>query len=562
VRRARPGHYGEKMLKNITIRGGLTLVISVFVAFLLIVIGVGYGALKLASNGLQDVQHNSIALTRLNASSAKLLQVRLALGSYETLFSVGKQTDDLLPAAHKVLAESTDDFRSYMTGPFGSDDEEHLAHAVETARSALVDQAIEPEFKALSDNDFNTFRNIQGETANNYYATYAKAIDSLQQLQIDSQQRQAETASMRFRMATVAFAAIGVAAIVIGIMARVGLSAAVVKPVNQTIRHFQRIAAGDLTIAVRVRSRNEMGQLLGALTQMRDGLVDTVSKVRGSTTAITLGANEIASGNADLSRRTEQQAAALEETAASMEELSATVKQNADNAQQANRLAHGALETVTRGGTVVSRVTETMDGITASSRKVAEIIGMIEGIAFQTNILALNAAVEAARAGEQGRGFAVVASEVRSLAQRSGTAAKEIKELIGESAAKVEQGASLVVEAGKTMREAMQSVERVTGIMGEIEAAALEQSDGIAQVNKAITQIDEVTQHNAALVEEAAAAAKSLEEQAAVLRQAVAVFRLDENGQAAGRAVTSTSSDHYDADLPAVPQRVSALQTA
>ena len=531
------------MLKNITIRGGLTLVISVFVAFLLIVIGVGYGALKLASDGLQDVQHNSIALTRLNASSAKLLQVRLALGSYETLFSVGKQTDELLPAAHKVLAESTGDFRSYMAGPFSSDEEEHLAHAVETARAVLVDQAIEPEFKALADNDFNTFRNIQGETANTYYATYAKAIDSLQRLQIDSQQRQAETAAMRFRIATLAFAAIGVVAIVIGVMARVGLSAAVIKPVNQTIRHFQRIAAGDLTIAVKVRSRNEMGQLLGALTQMRDGLVDTVSKVRGSTGAITLGANEIASGNADLSRRTEQQAAALEETAASMEELSATVKQNADNAQQANRLAHGALETVTRGGTVVSRVTETMDGITASSRKVAEIIGMIEGIAFQTNILALNAAVEAARAGEQGRGFAVVASEVRSLAQRSGTAAKEIKELIGESAAKVEQGASLVVEAGKTMREAMQSVERVTGIMGEIEAAALEQSEGIAQVNKAITQIDEVTQHNAALVEEAAAAAKSLEEQAVLLRDAVAVFRLDESEVAvAARGVAAVSA--------------------
>jgi methyl-accepting chemotaxis protein len=220
------------------------------------------------------------------------------------------------------------------------------------------------------------------------------------------------------------------------------------------------------------------------------------------------------------------------------------VKQNADNAQQANRLAHGARETVTRGGTVVGRVTETMDGITTSSRKVAEIIGMIEGIAFQTNILALNAAVEAARAGEQGRGFAVVASEVRSLAQRSGTAAKEIKELIGESAAKVEQGASLVAEAGKTMREAMQSVERVTGIMGEIEAAALEQSEGIAQVNKAITQIDEVTQHNAALVEEAAAAAKSLEEQAAVLREAVAVFRLEESEQSAvGRGVALSSSN-------------------
>jgi methyl-accepting chemotaxis protein I, serine sensor receptor len=535
------------MLNNITIRGGLTLVICVFVAFLLTVIGVGYGALKLASDGLQDVQHNSIALSRLNSSSAKLLQVRLALGSYETLFSVGKQTDDLLPAAHKLLLESNDDFHQYAEGSFGSDDERRLAHAVETARSALVDQAIEPEFKALADNDFNTFRNIQGETANSFYASYAKAIGALQQLQVDNQQSQAETAAQRFRIATYAFGAIGVVAIIIGLVARVGLSAAVVKPVNQTIRHFQHIAAGDLTIAVKIRSRNEMGQLLNALTQMRDGLVDTVLKVRGSTHAISQGANEIAAGNADLSRRTEQQAAALEQTAASMEELSATVKQNADNAQQANRLAHGALETVTRGGGVVGRVTETMDGITTSSRKVAEIIGMIEGIAFQTNILALNAAVEAARAGEQGRGFAVVASEVRSLAQRSGTAAKEIKELIGESAAKVEQGASLVAEAEKTMTEAMQSVERVTGIMGEIEAAALEQSEGIAQVNKAITQIDEVTQHNAALVEQAAAAANALEEQAGILRDAVAVFHLDDgNSELARRNIASTQIEEHE----------------
>ena len=533
------------MLKNMTIRGGLTLLISVFVAFLLTVIGVGYGALKLASDGLQNVQHDSSALSHLNASSAKLLQARLALGSYETLFSVGKQTDDLLPAAHKVLVESNNDFQNYVNGPFGSDDEQRLAQAVQKARAALVDEAIEPEFKALTDNDFNTFRNIQGETANNFYASYAKAIDSLEQLQNDNQERQAETAKTRFRIATLVFGGIGFGAIVIAFMARFGLSAAVIKPVNQTIRHFQRIAAGDLTVGVKVRSRNEMGQLLGALVQMRDGLVDTVSKVRGSTTAITQGANEIASGNADLSRRTEQQAAALEETAASMEELSATVKQNADNAQQANRLAHGALETVTRGGSVVSRVTETMEGITTSSRKVAEIIGMIEGIAFQTNILALNAAVEAARAGEQGRGFAVVASEVRSLAQRSGTAAKEIKELIGVSAAKVEQGASLVAEAGKTMSEAMQSVQRVTGIMGEIEAAALEQSEGIAQVNKAITQIDEVTQHNAALVEEAAAAAKSLEEQASVLREAVAVFRLNEDGLAGTVGEGASSANRW-----------------
>jgi methyl-accepting chemotaxis protein-1 (serine sensor receptor) len=522
------------MFNNITIRGGLTLILSVFVGFLLTVIGVGYGALKLTNQGLEAVQHSASALMQLKASSEKVLQVRLALGSYETLFSVGKQTDDLLPAAHKVLEESTAAFHSYAGGPFASDDEKRLAQAVEQARAALIDRAIEPEFKALGDNDFNTFRTIQGETANTYYAAYSKAIDALDRLQTVEGQRQTETAAERLRLSRLLFGAIGVIGVVVGMLARAGLSAAVVKPVTRTISHFRSIAAGDLTISVKTRSRNEMGQLQSALMQMRDGIVDTILKVRGSTEAIMTGANEIASGNADLSSRTEQQAAALQQTAASMEQLSATVKQNTDHAKQASRLALGALETVTRGGKVVTRVTETMDGITESSRKVAEIIGMIEGIAFQTNILALNAAVEAARAGEQGRGFAVVASEVRSLAQRSGTAAKEIKELIGDSAAKVGQGASLVAEARRTMQEAMDSVSRVNGIMSEIEAAAREQSDGIDQVNKAISQIDEVTQHNAALVEEAAAAAKSLEAQADILRGAVEVFRIDPRAQLMG----------------------------
>ena len=515
------------MLNNLTIRGGLTLIICVFVAFLLTVIGVGYGALKHTSDGLRDLQRSSAALASLKTSSEKLLQVRLALGSYETLFSIGKDTDGLLAAAHTMLVDSNNDFRTYASGPFASADEQKLAQAVAQARDALVNQAIEPEHKALVDNDFNTFRTIQGETADRYYKVYAKAIDALEHLQVDAQRRGADDIAQRFRIAGLLFAAIGVISIVVGVVARAMMSAALIKPVKRTISHFQSIAAGDLTISVRTRSRNEMGQLLGALAHMRDGLVDTVSKVRGSTSAIAHGVKEIAAGNLDLSRRTEQQAAALERTAASIEELSSTVKQNADNAKEGNRLAHGALETVTRGGEVVNRVTQTMDGITESSRKVTEITGMIEGIAFQTNILALNAAVEAARAGEQGRGFAVVASEVRSLAQRSATAAKEIKELLGHSAAQVAQGAALVAQAGGTMKDAMQAVEHVTRIMGEIEAAAREQSAGIEQVNQAITQIDEVTQNNVALVEEAAAAAKSLEEQAEVLRDAVAVFRID-----------------------------------
>ncbi|MBN3857809.1 HAMP domain-containing protein [Paraburkholderia sp. Ac-20340] len=514
------------MLRNITIRGGLTLVIGIFVAFLLVVIGVAYGALKLTNESLLDTQQSAQSLATLKSSSERLLQVRLALGGYETLFSVGKSTEGMLEQAHKVLADSNKDFARYSAGPFADADEARLAQAVAQARTALVEQALEPEYKALVDNDFNTFRTIQGETADRFYGAYAKAIDALEASQDAREQRNAETAAKRFRLSLIVFGVIGVVGVAIGLIARRGLTAAVIKPVDTAIRHFQRIAAGDLTVDVRVRSSNEMGQLLGALAQMREALIGTVARVRGSTQEITLGANQIAAGNVDLSSRTSQQAAALQETAASLEQLSAAVRQNTAGAQEASGLAQGALSTVSRGADVVARVNETMNDISSSSRKVEEITGIIEGIAFQTNILALNAAVEAARAGEEGRGFAVVAQEVRSLAQRSGTAAKEIKELIAASVATVGTGARLVEEARHTMGEARDAVARVSHIMGEITAATHEQSDGIEQVNRAVAQIDEVTQRNAALVEEAAASAQSLESQADVLRDAVAVFHL------------------------------------
>ncbi len=523
------------MIKNLTIRSRLTTVIVIFVALLLAVIGIAFGALRFTSDSLQDVQRTTSAMVALKSSSEELLKVRLELGGYETLFSVGKATDGLLTRAHQMLEDSNREFHQYSAGPFTDPEEARLVQAAEQARSALVDKALEPEYKALVDNDFNTFRNIQGETAGQFYATYAKAIDELERFQVAHQQSDADTAAARFQYSLVIFAVLAVAGVLLGVIARVTLTAAIVKPVNQAIRHFRSIADGDLTTEVRVRSQNEMGQLLEALMHMRDDLVKTVSRVRNSTEAISQGTTQIAAGNEDLSGRTSQQAAALEETAASIEELSAAVKQNTDGAKQASRLAKGAFDTVSRGAQVVTQVTETMSEIATSSRKVAEITGIIEGIAFQTNILALNAAVEAARAGEQGRGFAVVASEVRSLAQRSGTAAKEIKELISESGASVEQGTLLVDDARRTMEEALDAVNRVTGIMGEIETATLEQNDGIEQVNRAITQIDEVTQRNAALVEEAAAAAKSLEEQADSLRDAVSVFRIDAASAAAAQ---------------------------
>ncbi len=305
------------------------------------------------------------------------------------------------------------------------------------------------------------------------------------------------------------------------------LSRSITRPLDYAVSVARTVAAGDLRNRIQSSSNDETGQLLHALRDMNDGLVKSVSQVRTGIDTIATASSQIAAGNLDLSSRTEEQASSLEETASSMEELTSTVKQNADNARQANQLAVSASGVAEKGGAVVSRVVETMEDINASAKKIVDIIGVIDGIAFQTNILALNAAVEAARAGEQGRGFAVVASEVRNLAQRSAAAAKEIKTLIGDSVDKVELGSKLVEEAGVTMDEVVQSVRHVTDIMSEIMAASQEQSAGIEQVNQAIGQMDQVTQQNAALVEEAAAAAESLNEQAAKLAEAVSVFKLD-----------------------------------
>ena len=287
----------------------------------------------------------------------------------------------------------------------------------------------------------------------------------------------------------------------------------------------QRIANGDLTMRIPVRHDDETS-LMAALAQMQAGLADAVSRVRAGTENINVGASEIAAGNTDLSQRTEQQAAALVQTASSMDQMTSNVKMNADSASQAAKLAEQAAEVATRGSSVVDDVVRTMNEITSSSQKIGDIIGVIDGIAFQTNILALNAAVEAARAGEQGRGFAVVASEVRSLAQRSATAAKEIKALIESSTSTVDQGAALVANAGSTMGEIVQSVRRVNEILEEISHASHEQSAGIEQVNRAVGEMDKVTQQNAALVEQAAAAAQSLKDQASVLREAISGFSL------------------------------------
>ncbi len=344
-----------------------------------------------------------------------------------------------------------------------------------------------------------------------------------------------------------------VAAAAIAALLAVVIVRSIVRPLNRAIDAAQQVAEGNLAVELRVDGRDEVSRLLGALLHMRDNLARITSDVHRNAEGVATASAQIAQGNSDLSSRTEQQAAALQQTAASMEQLGTTVRQNADNARQASQLAVSASGVASRGGEVVGEVVETMKGINEASRRIGDIIGVIDSIAFQTNILALNAAVEAARAGEQGRGFAVVASEVRSLAQRSAEAAKEIKSLIGNSVDRVEQGSALVDKAGATMEEVVMSIRRVTDIVAEISAASSEQSEGVSQVENAVSQMDQATQQNAALVEESAAAAGSLRTQADQLVQAMSFFRT-------GSGIALSPRAEPVAQHPAPAQAVPAQQ--
>ncbi|MBL0727694.1 methyl-accepting chemotaxis protein [Piscinibacter sp. HJYY11] len=376
---------------------------------------------------------------------------------------------------------------------------------------------------------------LNGEGARSFGAANA-TLTKLVELNAQGSDAAAKAAEAAYARARIIVLAALCAMVVLGLGVGWLVSRDIVTATSQAVTGADRIAAGDLSRTIATERGDEIGQLFKALSKMQANLRQIVTGVRQNAEGVAAASAEISAGNHDLSGRTEQQASALEETAASMEELGSTVRQNADNARQANQLAMSASTVAVSGGEVVDRVVETMKGINESSRRIADIIGTIDGIAFQTNILALNAAVEAARAGEQGRGFAVVASEVRSLAQRSAEAAKEIKSLISTSVERVEQGSSLVDQAGTTMQEVVASIKRVTDIMGEISAASTEQSAGVAQVGEAITQMDQATQQNAALVEQSAAAAESLKGRAKKLVDEVAVFKLDADAPAARSA--------------------------
>ncbi len=402
-----------------------------------------------------------------------------------------------------------------------------LLAAIATARQAYNDKLNEirelhrggePNVPALVDKDLRPLAD-----------KYLQSLDDLRKtMAAQLAESQADTSTLA-KASQVLLGVGTLVAVALGALMGLTVTRSIVRPLQQGQQAAESIADGDLTHTITANGNDETGQLLQALSTMQSRLATIVGNVRYSAEGVATASAEIASGNNDLSARTEQQASALEETAASMEELGSTVRQNADNARTANQLAMSASTVAQQGGDVVAEVVDTMKGINDSSRKIADIISVIDGIAFQTNILALNAAVEAARAGEQGRGFAVVAGEVRSLAQRSAEAAKEIKGLIGTSVERVERGTALVDKAGATMTEVVSAIRRVTDIMGEISAASSEQSQGVSQVGEAITQMDQATQQNAALVEQSAAAADSLKTQAGQLVDAVAVFRLSDN---------------------------------
>jgi methyl-accepting chemotaxis protein I, serine sensor receptor len=416
----------------------------------------------------------------------------------------------------------------YMSLP-RSAQEDALAQVLLKRRSA-IDDGLDAFANAMLSGD--PAQVMRAALANNdLYAAYHESSVQLRKLQYSEAEASFEEQQRTFLI----FRAVTFSSVLLGLVTAIAsffsLRRAIAKPLGMALKHFEHIAQGDLTCAVGVTSRDEMGQLLEGVGKMQQRLLQTVKAVRGGSEAIASATQQVAAGNADLSSRTEEQAASLQETAASIEELTATVKHNADNAQQASQLASSARHVTDEGNAIVGQVVDTMTEIGSSSDKIADITGIIEGIAFQTNILALNAAVEAARAGENGRGFAVVAAEVRSLAQRSSVAAKEIKDLIGSSVDRVRTGTELVAKAGETMGQISQSIARVHDIIGEIAAASQEQSRGIEQVNQAVSQMDQVTQQNAALVEQAAAAAASLEDQAANLRSAVVSFKTEAGGQ-------------------------------
>ncbi|HEX8955310.1 MAG TPA: methyl-accepting chemotaxis protein [Burkholderiaceae bacterium] len=513
------------MLRNLTIKSRLIFVIGLLS---LLMLAIGIGGLTSLSNvnaSLKTVyQDRVVALGQLDTvARAILLNQYLAAQSISgDPAKVGARMDQI-DNGLAVIGKTWDEYLAAHLTP----EEKKQAEKFGEMRKNYADHVMRPVVAAMRAQDTKTAADIVNGPMLELTPLLQAGLSDLIKLQLSVAKDEYEKSQGQYNNFFYVSSALVIFGALMGIVVGAWLIRAISGPIDEAVSVAQKVALGDLTQHIVVESSDETGKLLQALKDMSESLVRIVGEVRSGTETISTASNEIATGNLDLSQRTETQASSLEETASTMEELTSTVRQNAENARQANQLVVSASEHAMRGGTVVGNVVETMGSIKESSRKIVDIIGVIDGIAFQTNILALNAAVEAARAGEQGRGFAVVAAEVRTLAQRSAAAAKEIKALIGDSVEKVEAGSRQVDEAGATMNEIVTSVQHVADIMNEISAASQEQSSGIEQVNRAITQMDEVTQQNAALVEQAAAAAQSMQDQAGNLSMVVSVFKLD-----------------------------------
>jgi methyl-accepting chemotaxis protein len=535
------------MFNNMTIKSRLILVIGMLSVLLIGVGSLGIYGLNQTNDSLRGVyEDRAVPLGDLGLTLDRMQRTRLnaVMSAYGRNAELVKERQEMTNQRDAEIAVAWQKYSATNLTP----EEATLVENSNQQWKAYVEPRNQTMVLAAAGDYDVAITNALSATSK-FDAAHA-TLFKLLELQRDESAKEYAAAQNDYKnifMTSITVIALGIFfAAIIGFL----LIRAITTPLNEAIAVANAVAAGDLTSRIEVNSTNETGRLLQALRTMNDNLADLVGKVRMGTDQISTASGEIATGNSDLSQRTEEQASSLEETASSMEELTSTVKQNADNARQANQLASGASEIAAKGGAVVGQVVETMSSINESSKKIVDIISVIDGIAFQTNILALNAAVEAARAGEQGRGFAVVATEVRTLAQRSAAAAKEIKELINDSVNKVEDGTRLVDEAGSTMNEIVIAVKRVTDIMSEISAASQEQSSGIEQINQAVTQMDEATQQNAALVEQASAAAESMQEQAQALIQAVTQFKLSGGSHVASAPVRRNNRANTIAKLP------------
>jgi methyl-accepting chemotaxis protein len=530
----------------------LALAFGVMLVFVVAVAALGGRSLAMVQANLQTVyEGRMLPLQRITEINRLMLRNRILIMDMlqnPVPANIDKRDAELRSNIDKVTQQWEQFASRSVSGP-----EKELMAEFPGLRARYVKNGLLVARDALRGNRPDDAKKAYEDIISPVAPVVQKVIDSLIRIQLETAAEQyaaAESLENRAHLVAVVTTALAVA---LGAALAWWITRSIVGPLQQAVEAADRIKDGDLSQSVTATGSDEAALLLQAIQQMQASLTRVVGAVRANADGVATASSQIAQGNQDLSGRTEEQASALEQTAASMEQLGTTVRHNADNARQANQLAMNASSVAVNGGAVVSEVVTTMKGINDASRKISDIIGVIDGIAFQTNILALNAAVEAARAGEQGRGFAVVAAEVRSLAQRSAEAAKEIKSLITASVEQVEQGTHLVDRAGATMDEVVSAIKRVTDIVGEISAASQEQSQGVAQVGEAVTQMDQATQQNAALVEESAAAAESLKGQAQQLVDAVAVFRLSGHD-----SVARVAPAPHRAAVAAAPQVIKA----